>query len=219
MYAAPPYTLRCLLPTDHQVRVIGSGVFVPFPPQTHEIMIMCILRYSRSTSAFMYSPRSVITTGSGTACLKKWVRSVIWSLCTPIGTRSRVFGRSPGVPPPVSSSLLHLSRGLSYLPVFASNRFLCFFVLCLWLFENLSMLFLVCLSTPEKVSPVQYMLGTLFSNVMLLAGGVVMCFVTSWRLSMLAFTTVGPVYHITQVSGRHCYTLLLCIIVFFSLTL
>lgn len=43
------------------------------------------------------------------------------------------------------------------------------------------------------------MLGTLFSNSLLLAGGMVMCFVTSWRLSMLAFTTVGPIYHITQV--------------------
>ncbi|CAB1110551.1 ABC [Ectocarpus sp. CCAP 1310/34] len=48
------------------------------------------------------------------------------------------------------------------------------------------------------VSPCTYMLGTLFSNILLLAGGMVMCFVTSWRLSMLAFTTVGPIYHITQ---------------------
>ncbi|CAM9638358.1 unnamed protein product, partial [Hapterophycus canaliculatus] len=48
------------------------------------------------------------------------------------------------------------------------------------------------------VAPCTYMLGTLFSNSLLLAGGMTMCFVTSWRLSMLAFTTVGPIYHITQ---------------------
>lgn len=50
-----------------------------------------------------------------------------------------------------------------------------------------------------QVAPCTYMLGTLFSNSLLLVGGMVMCFVTSWRLSMLAFTTVGPIYHITQV--------------------
>jgi ABC-type bacteriocin/lantibiotic exporter with double-glycine peptidase domain len=43
------------------------------------------------------------------------------------------------------------------------------------------------------------MLGTLVSNTILLIGGVLMCFLTSWRLSMLAFTTVGPIIHITQV--------------------
>eukprot|EP00903_Cladosiphon_okamuranus_P007815 g7561.t1 len=48
------------------------------------------------------------------------------------------------------------------------------------------------------VAPCAYMLGTLFSNSLLLVGGMVMCFATSWRLSMLAFTTVGPIYHITQ---------------------
>ncbi|CAN0033345.1 unnamed protein product, partial [Laminaria digitata] len=48
------------------------------------------------------------------------------------------------------------------------------------------------------VSPCTYMLGSLFSNILLLGGGMVMCFVTSWRLSMLAFTTVGPIYHVTQ---------------------
>lgn len=46
------------------------------------------------------------------------------------------------------------------------------------------------------------MLGSLFSNIFLLGGGMVMCFVTSWRLSMLAFTTVGPIYHVTQVGGE-----------------
>ena len=48
------------------------------------------------------------------------------------------------------------------------------------------------------VSPCQAVLGTLFSNTILLLGGVAMCFCTSWRLSMLAFTTVGPVMVITE---------------------
>ena len=43
------------------------------------------------------------------------------------------------------------------------------------------------------------MMSTLLSNTLLLVGGVTMCFVTSWRLSMLAFATVGPVVHVTSV--------------------
>eukprot|EP01041_Mallomonas_annulata_P009444 gene9444-19619_t len=43
------------------------------------------------------------------------------------------------------------------------------------------------------VSPIQTMLGTLVSNSILLLGGIIMCFFTSWRLSMLAFVTVGPI--------------------------
>ena len=44
----------------------------------------------------------------------------------------------------------------------------------------------------------QNTLATLLSNLILLFGGVVMCFVTSWRLSMLAFTTVLPIMHVTE---------------------
>jgi ABC-type multidrug transport system fused ATPase/permease subunit len=44
------------------------------------------------------------------------------------------------------------------------------------------------------------MMGSLLSNSILLVGGVAMCFVTSWQLSLLAFTTIGPIVHITQVS-------------------
>ena len=29
-----------------------------------------------------------------------------------------------------------------------------------------------------------------------------MCFYTSWQLSMLAFTTIGPIVHVTQVYAR-----------------
>jgi len=49
------------------------------------------------------------------------------------------------------------------------------------------------------VTPIQSMLGTLVSNSILLVGGVALCFYTSWRLSILAFTTVGPVIHVTQM--------------------
>lgn len=48
------------------------------------------------------------------------------------------------------------------------------------------------------VSPIQTMLGSLVSNLILLLGGITMCFYTSWRLSMLAFVTVGPIVHVSQ---------------------
>ena len=49
------------------------------------------------------------------------------------------------------------------------------------------------------ITPIYTTLSTVLSNVMLLGGGVVMCFLTSWRLSMLAFTTILPMMHITGV--------------------
>ncbi|CAM9778122.1 unnamed protein product [Chrysoparadoxa australica] len=52
------------------------------------------------------------------------------------------------------------------------------------------------------VSPCTNMLGILLRNTLLLIGGVTLCFITSWRLSMLAFTTMGPVIHITQVYAQ-----------------
>ena len=48
------------------------------------------------------------------------------------------------------------------------------------------------------VAPIQQLLGSVVSNSLLLIGGMVMCFWTSWRLSMLAFTTVGPIVYVTQ---------------------
>jgi len=47
-------------------------------------------------------------------------------------------------------------------------------------------------------NPIFQALPTLLSNLVLLVGSVVMCFVTSWRLSMLAFTTILPVMHVTK---------------------
>lgn len=46
------------------------------------------------------------------------------------------------------------------------------------------------------------MMGSMLSNSILLAGGIGMCFYTSWQLSMLAFTTIGPIVHVTQVYAR-----------------
>ena len=43
------------------------------------------------------------------------------------------------------------------------------------------------------VTPMQNLAGTLFTNTINLVGGVTLCFLTSWRLSLLAFTTVGPI--------------------------
>lgn len=45
-------------------------------------------------------------------------------------------------------------------------------------------------------------MGNLLSNTILLIGGIVMCFVTSWKLSLLAFTTIGPIIHVTQVYAQ-----------------
>ena len=48
------------------------------------------------------------------------------------------------------------------------------------------------------VNPMRTLLNTLLANVMTLVGGLVMCFITSWRLSMVAFTSMGPVIYATQ---------------------
>ena len=51
----------------------------------------------------------------------------------------------------------------------------------------------------QMVAPIQYSLSQFLSNIITLVGGVAMCFVTSWRLSMIAFTTVLPMSHVTSV--------------------
>ena len=52
--------------------------------------------------------------------------------------------------------------------------------------------------TRAMIQPLPSTVSTLLSNLVLLVGGVVMCFYTSWRLSMLAFTTVLPIMHVTE---------------------
>ncbi|KAJ1454402.1 P-loop containing nucleoside triphosphate hydrolase protein [Pelagophyceae sp. CCMP2097] len=51
----------------------------------------------------------------------------------------------------------------------------------------------------QMTTPLTTLLGTLCASTIQLVGGVAMAFFTSWRLSMLAFTTIGPIIHITMV--------------------
>ena len=46
------------------------------------------------------------------------------------------------------------------------------------------------------MQPIQTSLSSLLSNTLMLAGGVAMCFYNSYRLSMLAFVTVGPIMYL-----------------------
>lgn len=52
------------------------------------------------------------------------------------------------------------------------------------------------------VQPVQSALATLLSSFVMLAGGLVMCLYTSWRLSILAFTTIGPIVLVYRVYAK-----------------
>jgi len=54
----------------------------------------------------------------------------------------------------------------------------------------------------QMTTPLTTLLGTLTSAIIALVGGVAMAFATSWRLSMLAFTTVGPILHLTQAYAQ-----------------
>ena len=48
------------------------------------------------------------------------------------------------------------------------------------------------------MSPIQSSLSSLLSNILILFGGMIMCFVKSYRLSMLAFVTVGPISYLWE---------------------
>mmetsp|Transcript_29899 Transcript_29899/g.80358 ORF Transcript_29899/g.80358 Transcript_29899/m.80358 type:complete len:467 (+) Transcript_29899:20-1420(+) len=52
------------------------------------------------------------------------------------------------------------------------------------------------------LSPLQSTLQTLLSNSILLVGSLAWCFVISWRLSMLAFTTLAPIIYMTSAYAR-----------------
>lgn len=52
------------------------------------------------------------------------------------------------------------------------------------------------------VSPVQKSMQTLLSCSLNLIFGLVMCFVTSWRLSMLAFTAIVPIIYLTETYAK-----------------
>jgi len=48
------------------------------------------------------------------------------------------------------------------------------------------------------MSPIQSSLSSLLSNCLVLVGGLVMCFAKSYRLSMLAFVTIGPISYLWE---------------------
>ena len=52
------------------------------------------------------------------------------------------------------------------------------------------------------LSPVQTTLSSVLYNVVMLIGGVAMCFYTSYQLSMLAFTCVGPVLFLWDIYAK-----------------
>ncbi|CAM6042906.1 unnamed protein product [Sphagnum compactum] len=54
----------------------------------------------------------------------------------------------------------------------------------------------------SMAEPVNWMLSALLRNLLALGGGFAMCFIISWKLSMLAFTTMAPIMHITAVYSR-----------------
>ncbi|XP_024363403.1 ABC transporter B family member 25 isoform X2 [Physcomitrium patens] len=54
----------------------------------------------------------------------------------------------------------------------------------------------------SMAEPVNWMLSALLRNCLSLVGGFTMCFMISWKLSMLAFTTMAPIMHITAVYSR-----------------
>ena len=50
--------------------------------------------------------------------------------------------------------------------------------------------------------PCQTVLGDLLSNGLTLLGSIFMCFYTSWKLSVLAITSIGPIVQITRAYAR-----------------
>ena len=46
------------------------------------------------------------------------------------------------------------------------------------------------------MQPIQSSLSQLLQNILMLFGGLIMCYYTSYQLSMLAFVTVGPIMYL-----------------------
>jgi len=57
-------------------------------------------------------------------------------------------------------------------------------------------------NTNAMIAPAQTMISTLLSSIISLFGGLLMCIYTSWRLSILAFTTIGPIIIIVRVYSK-----------------
>jgi hypothetical protein len=52
------------------------------------------------------------------------------------------------------------------------------------------------------VSPMNTLMNTILTNVIYLFGGLVLCVYTSWRLSIIAFTTIGPIIFLTTLYAK-----------------
>lgn len=53
------------------------------------------------------------------------------------------------------------------------------------------------------MNPIRNSLTTLLSNSILLIGGITMCYVKSYKLSLLAFVTVGPIMFLWDLYGQY----------------
>ena len=52
------------------------------------------------------------------------------------------------------------------------------------------------------MSPIQSSLSSLLNNILILIGGMIMCFIKSYRLSMLAFVTIGPITYLWNLYAQ-----------------
>jgi ABC-type multidrug transport system fused ATPase/permease subunit len=52
------------------------------------------------------------------------------------------------------------------------------------------------------MSPIQTSLSALLRNILILFGGLIMCFIKSYRLSMLAFVTIGPITYLWNLYAQ-----------------
>ena len=52
------------------------------------------------------------------------------------------------------------------------------------------------------VSPMNTLMNTILTNSIYLFGGLIFCVYTSWRLSIIAFTSIGPIIFLTTVYAR-----------------
>lgn len=49
------------------------------------------------------------------------------------------------------------------------------------------------------VQPVRQLMSSILTNVLRLCGGLFMCFFTSWKLTLLASTMIGPIVYLTRI--------------------
>jgi ATP-binding cassette, subfamily B, bacterial len=56
--------------------------------------------------------------------------------------------------------------------------------------------------TNGMVSPMRTLMNTILVNIIKFFGGLVMCLYTSWRLSILAFTSIGPIIFLISLYAQ-----------------